>query len=129
MRCQLKSLILVMAVFVAGVGVSGTLVTPGTFVAAAGAASEGSVADTKLRITHVAPVAADVLGITVESGHIEYAKQIPCQKQDGDVFDDPQKPHTVWVKRKGQIIGALVGPKQDTLYTFDRLTGERLDTV
>jgi endoglucanase len=117
---QLNPLLLVVAVLVVRFSM------PDTF---AGAAVGTSSTESKPQITHVATVAPDILGVTVESGHIEHAKQMPYQKQDGDVFDDPNKPHTVWVKRNGQTIGSLVGPKQDTLVGFDRLTGDSIDTA
>jgi endoglucanase len=119
---QLKPLTLFVTLLV-------SLTVRGNFVVAAAAEVADAAAAQKPRITHVATVAPDILGVTVESGHVEYAKQIPYQKQDGDVFDDPKQPHTVWVNRNGQTIGALVGPKQDTIYGFDRLSGEQLDTA
>ncbi len=35
-------------------------------------------------IEHVGLVAPDVLAITITAGRVEYGRQIPYQKQDGD---------------------------------------------
>ena len=41
-------------------------------------------------ITHVAPVAPDIIGITISTGHAEYGEQIPYKRQEGDRIIDPK---------------------------------------
>jgi len=80
------------------------------------------------RIAHIGPISTDVLGIIVETGHVEYGKQQPYASQDGDRIHE-QDIKRRWIIRNGKAIGALVGPKENVMKTFDTVTGDTLDTV
>lgn len=77
------------------------------------------------RIEHVGMVAPDVIGITILAGRVEYGRQVPYTKQEGD-FVAPSDIHR-FVARDGETIGTLVGKDGDTLCTMDEVAGERLD--
>jgi len=83
------------------------------------------------RVTHVATVAPDVLGITVASQQTRHGRQGPYRRAGDDVRSRPDKggQGPVWVKRGGRPLGALVGAKGDILWTFDRVVGRALDTA
>jgi endoglucanase len=75
----------------------------------------------------VYPVRSDMLAIEINSGVVIRGKQNPFKPKFGDQYAK-QRPARAddWVKRLGQPIGALVGPKRDLLYSFDALGGKDL---
>ena len=75
-------------------------------------------------ITHVAPVAPDIIGITISTGHAEYGEQIPYKRQEGDRIIDP-KMHR-FVQRDGKVIGSLVGKDESLLCTMDKVISDPL---
>ncbi len=79
-------------------------------------------------ITHVAPVAPDILGITVETGRVEFGKQVPYVRQEGDAVEEWAK-HLKggFLKRNGKRVGGIVGPGGKILRPFDRLVGKPLN--
>ena len=77
-------------------------------------------------ILHVGTVAPDTLGITVQAGRIEYGRQIPYMRQDGDQIRGDAKDRQVF--RQGKFLGWLVGREEKLVYTVDQLQGEPLDT-
>lgn len=79
------------------------------------------------KVTQVSAVAPDVIALTVVTGQVTQAKQIPYQKQWGDQIVQKSGPHR-WLQRRGQIIGALVGKDDKTFFGFDQFHGEALDT-
>ena len=79
------------------------------------------------RIEHVGPVSPDILGITILAGRVEYGRQIPYAKQEGDVVADPAMHR--FVMREGKAIGTLVGKDGEILCTMDEIVGEKLDAA
>ena len=75
-------------------------------------------------ITHVAPVAPDIIGITIRTGHVEYGEQIPFERQQGDRIIDPEMHR--FVQRDGKLIGSLVGKDETLLCTMDRVVSDPL---
>ena len=60
--------------------------------AACSAALAGDPTNEPFHIDHVGLVAPDILGVTLSACHVEYGRQIPYVKQEGDVvcvFWDP----------------------------------------
>lgn len=83
--------------------------------------------DDRLPVQQVYTVRQDILAIAVETGKVTYGQQLPYQPQPDDQRStkDDRQPQ---VRRKGQVIGTLVGDDEDILYTYDRLEGETLNT-
>ncbi|HPA17817.1 MAG TPA: glycoside hydrolase family 9 protein [Verrucomicrobiae bacterium] len=86
-------------------------------------------ADDSPRIVHVGAVAPDILGITIETGRLIKGQQEPYAQQDGDVVEKMERFGNGYVRRGGNQIGALVGPKADVIGYFDRLEGAPLGTA
>lgn len=82
--------------------------------------------DGRLRVSHVAPVAPDTIGITITAGAIIYGDQVSYTKQADDRVE--RKGHTRWVFRKGRYLGSLIGNDETLIYTADRYVGDRLDS-
>lgn len=78
------------------------------------------------KILHIGLIAPNTIGITVEAGKSVYGKQVPYKKQDGDEVD--RSSHHRWLKRNGKVVGALVGEKEDILWTLDQVVGAELNT-
>jgi len=77
-------------------------------------------------LIHIGTVAPDVISLTIRGdGHVEYGRQIPYTKQEGDKVDDSGAHR--WVHRNGKLIGSIVGAESKLLHTPDRLAGEPLD--
>jgi endoglucanase len=76
-------------------------------------------------IVHAAPVAPDIVAVTVSVGRVEYGRQVPYEPQDADGVDTSG--YQRWVRRGGRVIGALVGSEHDVLHTMDRYVGPRFD--
>ncbi|MEO1742294.1 MAG: glycoside hydrolase family 9 protein [Cyanobacteria bacterium J06629_9] len=76
-------------------------------------------------ITQVYAVREDVLAIEIEAGQTQYGRQIPFAISPSDRIETDSG--SLWVMRQGEDIGALVGPAQDVLYTFDKFIGQPLD--
>jgi len=78
------------------------------------------------QLVHIGTVASDVIGLTIRSDqNVEYGRQIPYTKQEGDKVEDKELHR--WVYRNRQFIGSLVGAEEKLLHTPDRLAGESLD--
>ena len=83
-------------------------------------------AEEKPKVVHVGPVTADLVGITVQSGQVEYGEQVPyTTKNEGKL--SPDNAGNMWIRQWGKITGALVsgGTK---IMTLDRIVGEKLNT-
>jgi endoglucanase len=77
------------------------------------------------RVTNVYLVRPDLLAVEIEVGKVEYGKQIAYVAQAGDVIYPNANPlDSPWLERGGKVIGALVGPQQKLLYTFDKYVGD-----
>ena len=77
-------------------------------------------------LVHLATVSPSVLGITVQAGRIEYGRQLPYIRQDGDQIKSDGKERPIY--RNGKCIGWLVGHDEELLYTEDTLVGQPLET-
>lgn len=84
------------------------------------------------RVVGVAPVAPDVLSLTIEAGRVipgSLGKYVP---QPGDEKDEKKGPNgavqQVILKRGGQEVGWLIGRRRDTLVTYETLEGDPLLT-
>ena len=73
-------------------------------------------------ISHISAVAPDVLSIEVQAGKRIPALQRYYDKGIIDWVDDSRDRHR-WVRQGKQVIGSVVGPKQDVLYPFDEFKG------
>ncbi len=78
-------------------------------------------------VVHVGTVSPTVVGITVQAGEVEYGRQVPYRRREGDEVDTST--HHRWVKRDGKHIGSLVGHDRTVLHTPDRLVGEELEVA
>src|ERR1039457_685868 len=96
-------------------------------VAVCSAALAGDPTNEPVHIDHVELVVPDVIGVTLSARHVEYGRQIPYVKQEGDVVSDTDI-HRL-VRRKGKVVGTLVGKKGDLLCTMDKVVGTKFDTV
>ncbi len=81
------------------------------------------------RVTHVATVAPDVLGITIETGQVIKGRQVPYTKQPGDAIDESQARAPLYVRRGGRTLGALVGARRELIWLFEEVHGGGLDTA
>lgn len=81
----------------------------------------------QLRLAQPYMVKPDILALRIEAGTVQYGRQIPYTRHWADVFLGHDDPENNWLKRGGQIIGALVGQNKNLLYTFDRYEGSHLD--
>jgi endoglucanase len=83
-----------------------------------------------LRALPAGVVAPDVVVVTLRDGAITYGRQVPYVRADGDRIETPDPdsdlPHR-WIRRDGRVIGALVGPRGDTMQTFDAVAGAAND--
>ena len=91
-----------------------------TFACAAARAQEAP------EVIHIGMVMPDIVGITVQAGHLEYGEQVPYEPRPGDQIDRDAKDRAV--RREGRFLGWLIGREGDLIYTEDRLVGEKLDT-
>lgn len=78
-------------------------------------------------ISHISAVAPDVLSIEVQAGKRIPALQRYYDKGIIDWVDDSRDRHR-WVRQGKEVIGSVVGPKQDVLYPFDEFKGTPLNT-
>lgn len=77
-------------------------------------------------LVHLGTIAPDIIALTIRSDqYVEYGRQIPYEKQEGDKVDESGIHR--WVYRNGQFIGALAGSEKKLLHTPDQLVGESLD--
>lgn len=74
-----------------------------------------------LHIEEVCPVQTNILAIRIETGVFSYGTQEPYDSQPGDEI--LLWGHNRWISRNDEIIGSLVGPDEDLMFTFDELTG------
>ncbi len=74
-------------------------------------------------ILRVGAVAPDMLAVSLRSGKRIGARQVPYQPEPGDMVELSGEYGSVWLRRGGQIVGALVGPERNVLCPFDRLQG------
>ncbi len=102
--------------------------TPGAN-ACAGATQNETLEDVLIQFDGM--VATDVMAIRIDSGRIIYAEQMPYESQPSDQIHEMPHSNTGgqqrWVYRDGAYIGALVGPNDETLYTFDQVVEDALD--
>lgn len=63
------------------------------------------------------------MAVEINVGKVEYGKQIAYVAQPGDIIY-PNGKDSPWLERGGKVIGALVGPQQNILYTFDTYIGD-----
>jgi endoglucanase len=96
-------------------------------VAVCSAALAGDPTNEPVHTDCVGLVSPDIIGITLSARHVEYGRQIPYVKQEGDVVSDSDIHR--FVRRKGKVIGNLVGKNGDLLCTMDEVVGTKLDTV
>jgi endoglucanase len=87
----------------------------------------GDPTNQPVRVEHVGLVAPDIIGITLLARHVEYGRQLPYVKQPGDAVN--QSDIHRFVRRKGKVIGSLVGKNGDLLCTLDEVVGKKLDTT
>lgn len=74
-----------------------------------------------LHIEEVCPVQTNILAIRIETGVFSYGTQEPYDAQPGDeilLWGQDR-----WILRNEEIIGSLVGPDENLMFTFDELTG------
>ena len=69
-------------------------------------------------------VAPDILALTMDAGHVVPGKLGPYVPQAGD--EKHPKDKSVYLARGGEEIGWLIGPKRDTLVTYEKLEGDPL---
>lgn len=75
----------------------------------------------------VEAVASNVLAIQINTGQVTPGRQLPFTlDRQRDQIDTRSSQHR-WVRRNGEIIGALVGRRDDLLFTFDRFSETPLD--
>jgi endoglucanase len=77
-------------------------------------------------VLHVGTVAPDIIGITIQAGHIEYGRQIPYERGNNDEVRADGKERMVF--RDGRFLGWLVGRDGALVYTEDQLLGDPLNT-
>lgn len=65
-------------------------------------------------------VRADILYLVIRDGRVQPGKQMPYVPYPDDEIVDSDT-ETVWVKRKGCIVGTLVGRERRILYALDRI--------
>ena len=80
-------------------------------------------------VTHVAPVATDVLSVEVQAGRILPSSLQPYVPQAGDTKREIKRKNdggvnVVVLSRDGKEVGWLIGPKRETLVTYERLEGD-----
>ena len=97
-----------------------------------GAPSPGSPVEPPT-LEHVAAVAPDILAIEVQAGRILPMREIPYQKEAGDVITEGKNAQTgeirqMRVVRNGRPLGWLIGKDRNILVLHDRLVGTPLDT-
>ncbi|MEL6855923.1 MAG: glycoside hydrolase family 9 protein, partial [Cyanobacteria bacterium J06607_13] len=81
--------------------------------------AEQTDSDQQQRPAHIYAVSPEILAIEVAAPDVTLGRQIAYQPQpDDEVVNRKKRSH---IKRNGQLIGILVGPKQDTLYTYDQV--------
>ena len=56
--------------------------------AACSVALAGDATNEPVHIDHVGLVSPDIIGVTLSARHVEYGRQIPYLKQEGDVVSD-----------------------------------------
>ncbi|MEO0541146.1 MAG: glycoside hydrolase family 9 protein [Cyanobacteria bacterium P01_A01_bin.105] len=76
-------------------------------------------------ITQVYAVREDILALEIEAGRTQYGRQVPFSLNAADTVEE--EGGSLWVTRRGTDLGALAGPVQDVLYTFDKFLGTPLD--
>ncbi|MGA3095076.1 MAG: glycoside hydrolase family 9 protein [Bryobacteraceae bacterium] len=97
-----------------------------------GAPSPGSPVEPPT-LEHIAAVAPDILAIEVQAGRIVPMRQVPYQKEAGDVVTQTANSQTgeireIRVVRNGYPLGWLIGKDRNILVLYDRLVGTPLDT-
>ena len=98
-----------------------------------GASSPGSPSEPPT-LEHIGAVAPDILSIEIQAGRILPMRQVPYQKEPGDVVTQGKNAQTGEVRemrvvRNGQPLGWLVGKDRNILVLHDRLVGTPLDTA
>ncbi len=79
-------------------------------------------------VIYAGTVAPNVVTLRIDAGQVIYGQQMLYTAQAGDqIRQDKDIKRQKWVYRAGKCIGALVGPNNAILYTFDRVVGEPLD--
>lgn len=82
-----------------------------------------------MTIEQVGAVAPDVLLVRVQAGRLVQGRQIPYQALSGQDRVDTKGEQHRWVVRNGGVIGALVGRRGDTLFTFDQFFPDAFDVT
>ncbi len=81
-----------------------------------------------LQIDHVGMVAPNIVGVTFHDGTVEHGRQSPYGPKAGDVIEEHHFPHR-WLKRDGDLVGAIAGEQRDILFTFDKVHMGTFDTT
>jgi endoglucanase len=83
------------------------------------------------QVQHVATVAPDVLGITIQEGRVTLGRQTPYTAQPGDQLEERKDSNgfvtEIRLMRAGQFVGRVTGLKRDVLTLPDSYSGESLD--
>ncbi len=83
-------------------------------------------------ILHVGAVAPDIIGITIQAGHVRpsiLARYVPRPGDKTQVEKNKQGVvREVLLISEGRPVGWLAGPKRDWLCTFEKLIGDALQT-
>ncbi len=79
------------------------------------------------RIVHCAPVAPDILALTIRAQRVEHGRQVRYTPAADDRVEEHGQ--HLWVMRGGKFLGTLVGKDRGLLWTADRLEGKPLDTA
>ncbi len=77
--------------------------------------------------TTVYAVHPQILAIQIDVGETVHGQQIPYEPDPSDQIFQPGGFDGDWVKRQGQVLGALIGSDQRILYTLDQLAGASFD--
>lgn len=88
------------------------------------AATSSGAAQELPQVLHVGTVAPDVILVKIRAQRVEFGKQIPYEKKEGDVVNEGQ---SRFVTRDGKMLGALAGAEGKILFTAEKLVGEPLD--
>ncbi|WP_051560375.1 glycoside hydrolase family 9 protein [Marinobacterium jannaschii] len=78
-------------------------------------------------LVHIGSVAPDVLALEFQAQSTIPARQVPYDSQLLDSIE--QKERHIWVRRYGEVIGALAGRDRKTFYPYDRVEGQPLNTT
>ncbi len=84
------------------------------------------------RVEAVGMVAPDILSLTIQAGRVVPGRLEPYRPEAGDTRseskDSAGRVQQVRLVRRGEEIGWLIGPKRETLVTFEKMVGDPLLT-